>query len=363
MFMLRMLSIVLFCLMASAQGTITIRQLREFLKSSMQMKQADKDVAGSVRGLKLSERLDDRTIEELQGQGLGPKTVAALRSLRDASVSLRAPGPDAPPPPPPQLPPPPSAEERADIIAAARENALNYSNGLPNYICLQVTRRYYSRDGRGETGSDTIAERLTYYNHKEEYKMVTHNDQVTNVNAEKLGGSLSRGEFGSLLREIFDPSSQTQFNWERWSGLNQRWSYVFAFRVPLATSQYTIHSGHDKDEQVITVGFSGSIFIDKGTNRVMRVRMHADDIPATFPVQAASQQLDYAFQKIGDQEFLLPLISEMKMKMEGRLNSRNVIEFRNYNKYSADTVIKFDTAPPDTPPPLDDARTKEQPPK
>ena len=360
----RILTIALtFCLLAAAQGPLTIQKLRAFLKSSIQMKQSDKDIADYLRTVKLSERLDDSVLEELQ-KGLGPKSIAVLKNLRDASASLKPPAPEGPAPPPPRLPPPPAAGELAKIITEARENSLNYSDGLPNFICLQVTRRYHNAENRGETSNaDTITERLTYYNHKEEYKMVTHNDQVTNVSAEKLGGSLSRGEFGSLLREIFDPRSATKFEWERWTGHNKRWWYVFSFRVPLETSQYTIHSGQAKEEQVITVGFSGSIFIDKETNMVMRVKMQADNIPPTFPMLAASQQLDYDFQKIGDQEFLLPLISEMKMKLDARYSTRNVIEFRNYNKYSADTIIKFDEAPPATPPPLGDDKSKEQPPK
>src|SRR4029079_16067941 len=76
------------CLFALAQGAITVNQLREFLKSSIQLKTPDQDVAKYLKTIKLSERLDDVTIEDLQGQGVGPKTVAALKNLRDATASL-----------------------------------------------------------------------------------------------------------------------------------------------------------------------------------------------------------------------------------------------------------------------------------
>ena len=52
------------------------------------MKQPDKQVAETLRHFKMVEKLDDRTIEELQSLGAGPKTVAALKELGDASAQF-----------------------------------------------------------------------------------------------------------------------------------------------------------------------------------------------------------------------------------------------------------------------------------
>ena len=187
------------------------------------------------------------------------------------------------------------------------------------------------------------------------------NDQVSNVDALKLGRSLSRGEFGTMLHDIFDRNSRAAFSWDRWTGLRGRWIYVFAFRVPLETSKYSID--YDNGAQRIIAAYHGEVWIDKETNMVLRVRMNAD-IPASFPVQAVFQQLDYNYTKIGDQEFLLPLVSEMRGKMGGGKHLvRNTIDFRHYEKFSADAVIKFDQMTPDSAP-LSEDKTKEQkPPK
>ena len=85
---------------------MTVAQLVMFIRSSVQLKQPDRQVAEYLRQVKLADKLDDRTIEDLQSLGAGPKTVAALRELGEASASL----PVAPPPPPPKpvyVPPPP----------------------------------------------------------------------------------------------------------------------------------------------------------------------------------------------------------------------------------------------------------------
>ena len=84
--------------------------------------------------------------------------------------------------------------------------------------------------------------------------------------------------------------------------------------------------------------------------------------PPAFPVQGVYQQLDYDYTKIGDQVFLLPLNSEMRANMDGGKHLvRNTIDFRHYEKFSADAVIKFDQMTPDAAPPSDDKMKEQKP--
>src|ERR1035438_890076 len=120
-------AVLVFCLAATAQPqTLTLDQLMNFLTSSMELKHTDSDIAKFLARTKLSERLDDVAIEKLLASGIGPKTVDALRRLRDQSESLSTAKPVAPPPKV-QLPPAPNAQEQAAIIEEVREIALNYS--------------------------------------------------------------------------------------------------------------------------------------------------------------------------------------------------------------------------------------------
>ena len=168
-------------LTAAGEQNMTVAQLVMFIRSSVQLKQPDRQVAEYLRKIKLTDKLDDRTIEDLQSLGAGPKTVAALRELGEASASLRV----APPPPPPPVyvpPPPPNSMEQAKIIDETREYALNYTKQLPNFICVQVTRRDVDPSGSGNNWyhSDTITARLSY-NGVENYEVILHNNQpVTN---------------------------------------------------------------------------------------------------------------------------------------------------------------------------------------
>ena len=125
-------AVLVFCLAAAAQTqTLTLDQLLKFLNSSVDMKMSDSEVAKFLVKTRLSEKLDDATIEKLLASGIGPKTLNALRALRDQSESLSTAKP-VPPPQKVELPPVPNSEEQAAIIDEVREYALNYSKSLPN---------------------------------------------------------------------------------------------------------------------------------------------------------------------------------------------------------------------------------------
>src|ERR1017187_10855546 len=92
-------AVLVLCLAAAAQTqTLTLDQLMKFLTSSIELKMADRDVAKFLAKTKLSERLDDVTIEKLMAGGVGAMTLNALRTLRDQPEALSTAQPLAPPP-------------------------------------------------------------------------------------------------------------------------------------------------------------------------------------------------------------------------------------------------------------------------
>jgi len=349
---LRFLAAVLLgCLSAWAQQVLTVDQLVSFIRSSISLKQPDKQVAGFLAHVKLSQKLDDRAIEELQGEGVGPKTLDALRALRDQSQSLAAPAPVTPPAKPTPIPPP-SSEEQARILDEVREYALNYTKGLPNYICTEVTRRYADpRGGQSWQLIDTLTARLSYYEQKEDYKLILLNNQMTQQSYNQLGGASSTGEFGSMLKDLFEPNTQTRFEWDHWGTLRGRRALVFKYRVSQLNSQW--HIDYERRLDIVS-GYRGFLYVDKETNQVLRVTLDAEDIPASFPVQEARTILDYDYVDISGHTFMLPLKAEVFMRAD-QVSTRNDKEFRLYRKFSTESEIKYDT-----PPPLPDEQTTEE---
>jgi hypothetical protein len=358
------------CLVAAAQTqTLSLRELVSFVQSSEQLikegKQTDGELARFLAKVKLTERLDDRVIEELQGQGIGAKTLQALEALRDRTKDLMAAKPIAPEARPAPRPPP-SSEEQAAILSDVREYALNYSRNLPDFICTQVTRRYAAPMPGTRWGGSALSEpswqaqdvlqiRLSYFEQKEKYLVVLENNSIINKDYEQMGGSKSFGEFGSMLREIFEPGTEARFEWDHWGTLRGKLVMAFAYHVSKSRSQYRLVV-EDAKLSMITA-YRGLVEVDPDTHAVMRVSTIAENIPADFPIRKAEDVLDYDYQELSGHTFLLPMKSQVLMS-GGEVLTRLDEEFRSYRKYSADTDIKYDTDPL---PPLPDDKTKETP--
>ena len=206
-----------FALASLAQQQLSVTQVVDFVTSSVAQKMADKDVADVLTKSRMNEKLDTRIVQDLQSKGAGPKTTAALLHLAEASAQLTPPAQKAAAPKPKPIPPP-STEEQQQVLEAAREYALNYAKTLPDFICLEVNRRYVDRRYKPETEgswamSDRIAEKLTYYDQKEKYELISHNDDsLYGKTADSVGGALSRGDFGTLIREIFEPAVERRIS-------------------------------------------------------------------------------------------------------------------------------------------------------
>ncbi|HZS51623.1 MAG TPA: hypothetical protein VFA54_12220 [Bryobacterales bacterium] len=343
--------------LAMAQGGLTLQQLTQLIQSSVKLKQSDKEVASYLRKQKLSFALTDVAIEELQGMGAGPQTVAALRELQKASRGL---------PPPPKVSevaqpakpvePPPSPEEQKRIIEQARANALSYTKRLPDFICLQLTRRYVDPTGLELDWRkyDEIKARLTYFEQKEDYKVISVNEQLTTRSFESLGGTTSQGEFGSMLAELFAPETAAEFEWDHHSVLRDRKVYVFRTHVPKSRSQW--HISFQRQREVIA-GYHGLVYIDKDNLSVLRLSLVTDELPSDFPITEARTALDYGYAKIADRDYLLPLHATVRLR-ESKFLTRNEVEFRLYRKFSTEATITFDdeakgVQPEETKPPAE----------
>ena len=205
------------------------------------------------------------------------------------------------------------------------------------------------------SSQDRIIEKLTFFDHQEKYEeLLQHNDNaMIGKTWEALGGAISRGEWATVLGEVFEPATETEFHWKRWGTIRGQLTHVYEYRVEQKNSQESI--AYAKEQKIIA-GFHGLMYIARDTNVVLRITV-VPDIPPDFPIQDVDQQVDYDYQKVGPETFLLPLRSQVQMR-DGHIATKNEIVWQGYRKYSADTSIKFDTVDDQ---PLPDEKTKEQP--
>jgi len=234
-----------------------------------------------------------------------------------------------------------TASSGDDFIDEAREAAFSFSETLPNYVVKQFTTRYATDVARGGRTSwqalDTVTADIVEVDGTEQYKNILVNGKPPLRDPEKTG-SWSRGEFSSLQLDVLSPLTNANFHGKRATTIVNRPAFRYDFSVEQPNSHWHVES----EGQSCMPAYTGSIWIDKESHRTLRIELAAQGMPRNFPLDQVESAVDYDFVPIGDGKYLLPVHSEALSCGRGVGCSRNVIEFRNYKKFTADTSITFE---------------------
>ncbi len=233
-----------------------------------------------------------------------------------------------------------------EVLQSARAYALEYSQTLPDFICTEIVRRYREGIDPGTWSlTDTLTVRLSYYGHREEYKLILVNNKVADRSYEAMGGSISEGEFGSLLRQVFEADASTEIRFARWDSVGDRRVAVFSYRMTPDRARYAVNFVLNDQRYSTVAGRRGLVYVEPSTGQVLRITSEVDALPPDFPVQKLTSTLDYAATEIGGRTFLLPRTAGVEMQA-GAYQTRNSIEFQTYHKFDANVDVSFDPAAP-----------------
>lgn len=223
--------------------------------------------------------------------------------------------------------------------------ALQYSHSLPDFVCTEVIER---SSGSANTRqplmrplNDTLTVKLSYFDRKEDHKLVLIDGRKADRTFDSLGGAIGMGEFGGMLDGIFELSSATTFKWESSRTTRGHRVAVYSYAIRQDHSSYLLSSGAPGATQQAVVAFHGSLEIDMQSASVLRFTYEADRIPKDVILTYALSTVDYDFAKVGGREYLLPSTSETEMHTD-KIWLRNHIVFRDYNKYATDSTITFE---------------------
>lgn len=237
--------------------------------------------------------------------------------------------------------PGPSPEDASLLLERSRSANARYVESLPDFMCTQVVRRFVELTRpKGWRPLDTLTVKLSYSEHKEDRRLLLINGEPADRPEELAGGLVNIGEFGGMLQTIFDPATETRFQWESWQIMQGRPVAVYSYEVDRAHSWYMLRQGEYTISREVVVAYHGQVAIDKETGEVLRLVYQASDIPKDFPILYASVTVDYEYADAGGKRYLLPARSETETGIEG-LRTRNQGEFRDYQKFTADSSIQF----------------------
>lgn len=222
------------------------------------------------------------------------------------------------------------------LIERAREAALNFSEVLPNYLAKQMTTRFQGDSkGRRWQPMDNYVADVVYEDGKESYRNVMLNGKAAKGKVEE-SGAYSRGEFGTIVGGLFHPGTAAVFKPRGNVTIVNRKAKLYDFKVEQERSQWRV----GLPGQNYYPAYRGSLWIDIETARVLRLEMQGVKMPQSFPIDTVETALDFDFVKIGGGNYLVPVHSEILscFRTEG-VCSKNVIDFRNYRKFGAQSDI------------------------
>src|SRR5437870_3243084 len=315
----------------------------------------------------------DRLVDQIRTRGIGFPVTEGLRSLvatKSGNDSLlrhtleeaerRRVNPTSETA---KLPP---IAEATELLERTRKATLGAAETMPDYLVKQQITRSHAI---GQTNNWAVYDRLTIavsYRQSagEQYKLLSVNGMPPGEEeaegsryGKNLGGTTSSGEYVSMLAQLFAPETRAEFQPVDTDTIRGHRTIVYEYVVRQELSRQILSwsASLTSPESHAVVGYRGRIWVDRETNRVLRLEDISTEIPSGFPITAASSVIDYDWVTINEQQHLLP--SRAVIELSDHLGqqseqTRNDILFRGYRKFGAEvkiTDIDEKDFPPDKP--------------
>ena len=312
-----------------------------------------------LRQLPKRPALKEQLIEDLRRRGInfrvdsGLRSFVATKSGNDPDLrrtleeaERRFLNPEATP----TLPP---AAEGLALLDRTRAATLEAAEVMPDFVVRQlVTRAVAFGNTRNYRTADRLTVAVSYRAQGgEQYRMLALNgtpvgsgEPQARSDYADAGGSTSTGEFVSALALLFGEEAKAEFKLLDTDTLRGRPTLVFEYEVKQPNSKQTISfDSKVSAPRSVVVGYRGRIWVDRERNRVLRLENVSTEIPADFPITAASRVVDYEWIDIpGQGEHLLPTRAVVELSVVDRsqaYQTRNDIRFRGYQKYGTEVKI------------------------
>ncbi len=251
----------------------------------------------------------------------------------------------------------PAPKDAGAILERTRANTLEAVGEMPDFVVKQQIQRSWAFGGTNNFKNlDRLVVAVSYRSTGEEdYRVLStngilNNDPKSKGSYEDTGGTSSTGEFVTMLATVFKPESETKFEIVDTDVIRTRKVLVFDFVVLKDKAKQMITSAGRVTTDSTISGMKGRVWIDREIGRVLRIESEATEIPDNFPVRSAKRIIDYDWVTITDGKYLLPLLSDVRLtsrESSKLIETRNVIRFKDYQKYGTDVVIRDDDVEPE----------------
>lgn len=209
---------------------------------------------------------------------------------------------------------------------------------LPDYTCSEtISRSVRISPDVPFRRLDTVRLQVGWIGGKERYgKASAAGFEDREIRDLVSRGMTSNGNFaGHVQYVILSPA--TEFKPRGAVRFREREAARYDYDVPVEYSRYKIRGKTSAE-----VGVHGSFWFDVKTLDLLRMELHADEIPPELGLVRLSEIVDYDRRQIGDSEFLLPSASDLTVLTLTGDEFRNQTTFTDCRQFRAESNLRFD---------------------
>jgi len=227
--------------------------------------------------------------------------------------------------------------QQTDLLPRIRQKMTAVLMRQPNYTCTETIERTRQVVGNHSRIEDTLRLEVALVDGKEMFAW-PGSKQFEDRDLSDLvaTGMFGNGNFAIYARILF-LSNVAVFEDRGVTQLGGHPAQRYDFRVSRLSSGHRLRV----NDREAVVGFHGSFYADPVTLDVRRVEVVMEDIPADLNVSQAQTAVDYGRLPIGDEQFLLPVDSELMMAMPEVVN-RNWVRFSSCRRFAGESTLSFD---------------------
>jgi len=223
-----------------------------------------------------------------------------------------------------------TAQDSGSPLRSTRRYVEKWLDGLPDFVCQQSTRQFFSNNRHTWVPDKSLDSELTVEQQREHYQLLTLNSSPI-VGPLPVGVTVlgSQGEFLSAIKVLFAADSGAKFRTAGLTVKGGRRLRRLEFSVPSKYSQWYIGP-----EPSVTPEYSGTLWTDPEDGAIYRIEMEALRFPNKFPVKQATLRVDFSPAMIGEESFLLPNTAEIVLCASQVYCERRLITFSQYQRFS-----------------------------
>jgi hypothetical protein len=225
------------------------------------------------------------------------------------------------------------------LLGRIREKVGENLARLPNYTCTQTIERAQQKASkRYFEPVDVLRLEIAYVGGKElvAWPGATKFEEKRIEDVVGRAGAIGSGSFALHAYNVFRTRSPV-FSTPAEEAREGRTLIRGSFRVDRAKSSWSVGNG----SKAAIVGYHGTFWANAETLDLVRLELHAEDIPPQIGITSDAETVEYGRIRIGQSDFLLPLSSELSMVDRTGVTNRNRSRFTSCRQYTGESVISF----------------------